>query len=90
MVLRGGFKAGLWLAFILLFCFSVSVESSPRDGAEPVRSEQGRWNWELRLACQPGQRTDPGPLHRPQPPEAMKAPHVPPARASAVAELAAR
>ena len=88
-LLRGGFKAGLWLGVILCICFSVSVEHAPRDGDEPVRSEEeGPWSWELRLACQPSPRTHPG--RRARPPEAVKAPRGSGVRAERAAQLALR
>lgn len=83
MSLRGGFQAGLWLVIILCFCFSVSVSRPARDDAQPVRDDDGHWNVELRLACQPSAGPEPG-VHRPRPPEAVEV-----ARAHE-AELAAR
>jgi len=71
MFMRGGIKAALLLAVIVSFCFSISLSGTTRGSTEPVgdRADDGRWNVELRLMCQPNERPDPT-LHRPRPPEA--------------------
>ena len=77
MSMRGGIQAGLWVAGIISFCFSVRLSGSRPDVAEPVlHAEDSRWHLELRLACQPNEPPDPT-LHRPHPREEVESGPIP-------------